>query len=66
MKKEIYNDKKIAELEKLLKEAQRSLLDLRIDNGQRKLKDGHKISLKRKEIARIKTAIREKELANVG
>lgn len=64
MKKETFKDKKIEELKKSIKDFQKDLFDLRVDNGQRKLKNGHTLNVKRKEIARAHTALRAKELEN--
>lgn len=58
----IKNSTSIEELKKLLSEAHRSHLDLRVDNSLRKLKNVKSINTKRKEIALIKTLIRNKEL----
>ena len=62
-KKEMFA-KKDLELRKMLKEAKAALLDLVLDLGQNKLKNTSLISKKRKEVALIKTALREKELNN--
>lgn len=65
MKKEIEkikNTNNLEELKKLLSEAQRGHLDLRVENSLRKLKNVKSINSKRKEIALIKTLIRNKEL----
>ena len=51
------------ELRKMLKEAKAALLDLVLDLGQNKLKNTSLISKKRKEVALIKTALKEKELS---
>ncbi len=51
------------ELENLLEKAQTELLDLKMQNSMRKLKNPHDISAKRKDIARILTKIRVKELS---
>ncbi len=50
------------ELKKTLKEAEVSLLKLRIDLGAGKTKNVRAISRKKDEIARIKTMMREKEI----
>lgn len=50
------------ELKKLLMDAKDSLFNLRIDLSQNKLKNTTSIMLKRKEIALILTALRQKEL----
>jgi ribosomal protein L29 len=60
-KKELFA-KTETELRKALKEAKAALLDLVLDLGQNKLKNTSLISWKRKEVALIKTALREKEL----
>jgi ribosomal protein L29 len=61
-KKEIFA-KSEKELRKALKDAKAALLDLMLDLGQNKLKNTRLIFWKRKEIALIKTALREKELS---
>lgn len=50
------------ELKKLLMDAKDNLFNLRIDLSQNKLKNTTSIMLKRKEIALILTALRQKEL----
>jgi len=50
------------ELKKTLKEAEVSLLKLRMDLGAGKTKNVRAISRKKDEIARIKTIMREKEI----
>lgn len=60
-KKEL-SKKKIEELKNLLKGARSDLLNLRLEHAQNKLKNKRSIYNKRKEIAQIKTAIKEKEL----
>ncbi len=65
MKKEIKDIKSLTnteEMKKSLSEAQKALLNLRIENRLRKLKNVKSINLKRKEIALLKTKISEKEL----
>ena len=61
-KKEIFT-KSEKELRKALKEAKAALLDLMLDLKQNKLKNTRLIFWKRKEIALIKTALKEKELS---
>jgi ribosomal protein L29 len=61
-KKELFA-KTETELRKLLKEAKGALLDLMLDLQQNKLKNTRLIFWKRKEIALIKTALKEKELS---
>jgi ribosomal protein L29 len=61
-KKEIFA-KSEKELSKALSEAKSALLDLVLDLRQNKLKNTRLIFWKRKEIALIKTALKEKELA---
>ncbi|OGH42311.1 MAG: 50S ribosomal protein L29 [Candidatus Levybacteria bacterium RIFCSPLOWO2_02_FULL_36_8b] len=62
-KKEI-NTKNIKELKTMLKEAKDKLFSLNIEKSQNKLKNTSSIFLKRKEIARILTAIRREEIIN--
>lgn len=50
------------ELKKLLKEANETLLNFVMENKQNKLKNTRQIFWKRKEIAWILTALREKAL----
>lgn len=62
-KKDIKN-RNVEELKGLLKEAKDALFNFRLEKAQNKLKNTSAISLKRKEIARVLTSIREKELNN--
>lgn len=62
-KKELFT-KGEKELRKSLKEAKQALLNLVLDNRQNKLKNTRQIFWKKKEIALILTALREKEIAN--
>lgn len=55
--------KEPAELKKIIKVKKDELFQLILDNNQFKLKNNRKIFHIRKDIARIMTAIREKELA---
>ncbi len=66
MKKIDLQGKNIDELKKALKEESKSLFDLRVENALGKLKNGRSIYFKRKDIARIKTEITNKELINAG
>lgn len=50
------------ELEALLKEARESLFNLRLEKAQNKLKNLRSIFVKRKEIAKILTAIEERRI----
>ncbi len=52
------------ELKKILLDAKDNLFNLKLDLSQNKLKNTTSIMLKRKEIAWILTALREKEIAN--
>jgi len=61
-KREILS-KEGVELEKILVEKKNELFGLILDNNQFKLKNNRQIFHLKKDIARIKTAIREKELA---
>ena len=63
--KSTYNQKEIGELTKLLGEKERQLLDAKMDSAQGKTKDVHAARNIGREIARIKTAIRAKELIEV-
>lgn len=54
--------KSISELKNVLKEAKNELFNLRLEKAQNKLKNTSAIFLKRKEIARILTSLREKEI----
>lgn len=47
------------ELATMLMDARKELFNLRLDNSQRKLKNTSSLTMKRKEIARILTKIRE-------
>ena len=62
-KKELFT-KSEKELRKALKEARESLFNLNLDNRQNKLKNTRQIFWKKKEIALILTALKEKEIAN--
>lgn len=55
--------KDIKELRKSLWDARDMLSELKVDNKQFKIKNTRQIFHKRKEIAKILTAMREKELA---
>jgi len=59
-KEQNLSDKSKIELLKLLKKTQAEWLKLKLDLSLGKLKDVHLPKKKRKEIARIKTIIREK------
>jgi ribosomal protein L29 len=62
-KKELFT-KSEKELRKALKEAREALFNLNLDNRQNKLKNTRQLFWKRKEIALILTALKEKEIAN--
>ncbi len=62
--KEIKNINTRPELLKKLNDSQRELLDLRVENKMRKLKNNKALTMKRKEIAILKTRIHEKELVD--
>ncbi|MCL5432597.1 MAG: 50S ribosomal protein L29 [Patescibacteria group bacterium] len=62
-KKEIFT-KKIPELKAMLKEAKDALFNLKMDHAQKKLKNAKSIFEKKKEIARIMTAIKEAGVVN--
>lgn len=63
MKKIKYNEKTVGELHEAEKEARKALLTNRVETEQRKTKNLHAVSDKKKELARILTALRAKELA---
>ncbi len=54
------------ELAQLIKEAKEALFTLRLDNETKKLKNTSSITLKRKEIARLLTAVNLKEVQKNG
>jgi len=62
-KKELFTRSE-KELRKALKEAREALFGLNLDNRQNKLKNTRQLFWKRKEIALILTALKEKEIAN--
>ena len=62
-KKELFA-KSEKELRKALKEAKEALFNLVLDNRQNKLKNTRQIFWKKKEIALMLTALKEKEIAN--
>lgn len=55
-------NKDITELKKSVHEAKKELLTLSLDHTQFKLKNVRSLFLKRKEIAVMKTILREKEI----
>lgn len=61
-KKELHL-KSLKELNKLVDDAKDTVVGLRLDKTQNKLKNTSQLSLKRKEIAQILTIIRMKELS---
>jgi len=58
--------KTVSELAQLVKEAKEALFTLRLDNQMKKLKNTSSISLKRKEIARLLTSLKLKEVQKNG
>lgn len=56
----------INELNILLGNTQKELMDFKMEMKIGKLKDVHAVKKKRKEIARIKTIVREKELEAIS
>lgn len=62
-KKQLF-EKDIKELRVALKEAREKLFSFKLEKMQMKLKNTRAIFLKRKEIAQILTALREKEMKN--
>jgi len=61
-KKQLLSTKSTAELERQLTEIRREWIELKLKLARGKLKNVHQPSQKRKEIARIKTVLREREL----
>lgn len=59
-------EKSITELKQLLKEVQTEWVKLKMDLEGGKLKNVHLTKNKRKEIAQIKTILREKELKELS
>lgn len=55
-------NKSIKELRELMRKIQEELVKLRTELGAGKLKNVHQVKLKRRDLARIKTILREKEL----
>lgn len=62
-KKDLFT-KSATELKKRLNDGRDGLFNLKLDLSQNKLKNTKSITLKRKEIALILTAIKEKEFEN--
>jgi ribosomal protein L29 len=62
-KKELFTRSE-KELRKASKEAKQALFNLVLDHRQNKLKNTRQIFWKKKEIALILTALKEKEIAN--
>jgi len=62
-KKELFV-KSEKELRKALKEAREAVFNLNLENRQNKLKNTRQIFWKKKEIALILTALKEKEIEN--
>jgi ribosomal protein L29 len=60
MKKTMYNEKTVGELKASSTEARKDLLNLRVEKEQRKTKNLHSISNKKKDLARILTALNNK------
>jgi len=63
MKIKDISGKSVKELKDLLKEKRDELSNLKLDNKQNKLKNTRSIFNTRKDVSRILTLIREKELA---
>lgn len=56
------HSKTIKELKESAKKLQKELVQLQTDLGAGKLKNVHQIKTKRRDLAKVKTIIREKEL----
>ncbi|MDP2671825.1 MAG: 50S ribosomal protein L29 [bacterium] len=63
MNKTKFTEKNLKELKVLADESKKTLVNLGVQKQQRKLKNIHELREKRKELARILTAAREKEIA---
>ncbi len=63
MKKTNFSEKTVGELKNLVQETRKSLVNLNVEKEQRKLKDSHAINKKKKDLARILTVLREKEIS---
>jgi len=61
MKKINFFDKTEGELKNLALEAKKALVNLNVEREQRKLKDLHVLAKKKKDLARILTALQAKE-----
>lgn len=57
-------EKSVEALKKDVEEARHELFNMKLDNQMRKLKNTRSLFLKRKEIARMLTAVKVKEVAN--
>lgn len=64
-KKELH-EKIIPELKTALREAHEEIFSLKLQKAQKKLKNVRMLFEKRKDIARIQTILREKELENAN
>jgi large subunit ribosomal protein L29 len=60
------HQKSVKELDQLGEKIQKELVQLRIDWGAGKLKNVNQITQKNRDLARVKTIMREKELASTG
>jgi large subunit ribosomal protein L29 len=63
--KKAISEKTLQDLKTHLAEAREAIFLLRLDKSQNKLKNTRSIFRKRKEVARILTIMKEKELQNV-
>lgn len=61
MKKTHFSDKNEKELKEAIAEGRKALVNLRIEKEQRKTKNVHSIRDKKKELARMLTALKAKE-----
>ena len=62
--KKLIQEKNLDELKVSLKEARNVLFTMKIEKSQNKLKNLRSLFYKRKEIARILTAIKDREVLN--
>ena len=63
-KNEALNEKSIKDLLKLTADNEKKLLDIKMELAQGKTKNTHSGQKIRKEIARVKTALKERELGS--
>lgn len=63
-KDEVLNEKSIKDLLKIVTDNEKKLLDIKMELAQGKTKNVHTGKKTRKEIAKVKTALKERELGS--